>query len=420
MLVIYPQGTTLSLQKAHWIQILHSACALARQPNVRVLLIPRTVSPATLETLPKQIGEVLPSSLTIAPLVEYSAYKKRRIKGNLLSEHQRFLTRLYGRKRFTQILAEHTIPSEPVILFTRDEEIPEQCARSLAPLQPLMINELHKLEYVNRLQGKIDQNKAKPLALKKYREFARREKKKEFQRLNLFHGVVSTTDNMSELLRRSGFQKPLCTIPNGTLLPETVSTTEALTRVRDLDVLYVGQLYRWKNVDLLLQALSHLPMRKLTVVGGKPGTDDWERLQRFANELGVANRVEFLGHQPHGLISEFMMRAKVGVVPLPQMGFPEARLFCSPLKAIEMMAAGTPIVASDLHSLRGLLSTGENALLVKPDDAEALAKGIEELSSNTILYETLITGALKTAYELSYSERAKRILQFAAEVGAHS
>lgn len=417
MLVVYPQGTTLNLQKAHWIQILHSACALARLPGVQVVVVPRTASPEVLSSIEQQLGEAFPSSLAIEPLVDYATYKRQRITGNLLSEHQKFFTRLYGRKRFGQILAKYTNSKEPFLLYTRDEEIPEQCSRTLSGYRPVMINELHKFEYVNRLQGKLDQNKVKPLALRKYREFARSEKTKEIRLLRMFHGVVCTTDNMSELLSRTGFRKPMTTIPNGTPLPPGVNEAEALKRKRDLDLLYVGQLYRWKNVDLLLEALAILPNRRLTIVGGKEGTEDWIRLQELVLKLGLNNRVEFLGHQPHGTIAALMMRAQAGVVPLPQSGFPEARLFCCPLKAIELMAAGTPIVASDLRSVRGMLANEQNALLVSPDSAEALANGIRKVAENSLLRETLIKGGLKTARDLSYDERARRIAEFAKTLG---
>lgn len=416
MLILYPQGTSLSLQKAHWIQILHSACALARKPGVRVVLIPRTASPENLESLQRELGEALPPGLTIEPLVDYASYKRQGITGDLLSEHQKFLTRLYGRKRFGQIVAQHTKEKDNVLLFTRDQEIPEQCHGTLAKLKPIMINELHKFEYVNRLQGKMTQNKEKPLALRKYREFARKEKMKEMRFLNHFHGVVCTTDNLVDLMIRSGFRKPLLTIPNGTPLLETVTPQEAVSRNRDLDLLYVGQLYRWKNVDLLLKALALLPDRTLTIIGGKPETEDWVRLHQLAESLGVSNRVTFLGHQPHGLIAGFMQRARLGVVPLPQTGFPEARLFCCPLKAIELMAAGTPMIASDLRSVRGMLTHRKNAYLVKPDQAEALAAGIREVLEDSHVQEQLILGGLVTARELSYDERARHILEFAQEL----
>ncbi|MDX1972498.1 MAG: glycosyltransferase family 4 protein, partial [Candidatus Sumerlaeia bacterium] len=130
----------------------------------------------------------------------------------------------------------------------------------------------------------------------------------------------------------------------------------------------------------------------------------------------IVERVKFLGMQPHESIAGMMMRSQVGVVPLPLSGFPEARLFCCPLKALELMAAGTPIVASDLHAVRGLLKHSENAWLVKPDDAKALATGISEVLENQELRNRLIAGGLQSAQELSYDARARKILEFARSV----
>jgi len=142
-----------------------------------------------------------------------------------------------------------------------------------------------------------------------------------------------------------------------------------------------------------------------------------DRLVALAERLGVRERVDFLGQRPHGEIKGIMRRALLGVVPLPRAGFPEARLFCNPLKALEMMAAGTPFVATRLRSVEGLLEHGRNAWLVEPDDTRALAEGIRAVSDSADLRDRLVAGGLATARDLSYDSRAAKIAAFACECG---
>ena len=419
MLILYPQGTNLTLEKAHWIQILHTAAALGRCEGVRVVVIPRTAAPERLDKMESDLGERLPKQVYVEPLIEYSRYKKWGVSGNLLTRKQKMFLRWYGIRRFAAIARKHHTSGEEVLLYTRDQEIPKLCRGILRKLKAKSLNELHKFESVNRLQAFIEENKKSPLKLGVYRRFAEKERAQEFRDLADFQGVVCTTETMESHFKRSrkAPKIPSVVIENGTPLPAYVSEQEALGRQRDWELLYVGQLYRWKNVDLLLEALKLLPGRMLHIVGGKPGTEDWKRLNALAEKLEIVERVKFLGMQPHESIAGMMMRSQVGVVPLPLSGFPEARLFCCPLKALELMAAGTPIVASDLHAVRGLLKHSENAWLVKPDDAKALATGISEVLENQELRNRLIAGGLQSAQELSYDARARKILEFARSVG---
>jgi len=414
--IVYIQGSSLSLTRAHWIQILHTANALAEQGVARLILIPRTVEPGTIETLADQIGYKLSSNITIRPLVEFDDYKRKRITGNLLTKKQKFTFRRYGRQRLQKILEDELDPNVETIVYTRDQEIPIVCEKVLSKWNPVFLNEIHKFEYVNRLDAKIKKYKEKPKPLKWYRNFARKEKEEEFHFLNQFHGIVCTTENIAMILKRSNIQAETLVIPNGTLLPDDVDIDEANKRARDIDLLYVGQLIRWKNVDLVIKTLPLLPDIKFHIVGGEPNTSDWNRIQDLTTKFKVQDRVVFHGQKPHHEVASFMRRAKAGVVPLPLSGFPEARMFCCPLKAIELMANGTPIVASNLKSLSGFLTEDHNACLVKPDDSQSLADGIMKVLNDNKYQANLIKGGLETATNLSYTKRAQRILQFAEKL----
>lgn len=68
-----------------------------------------------------------------------------------------------------------------------------------------------------------------------------------------------------------------------------------------------------------------------------------------------------------------------------------------PLVGLEALAAGTPLVATAVRGLRELLTDGENALLVAPGDAEALAGAITRVLDDFELRERIRNGGLRLA-----------------------
>jgi glycosyltransferase involved in cell wall biosynthesis len=89
-----------------------------------------------------------------------------------------------------------------------------------------------------------------------------------------------------------------------------------------------------------------------------------------------------------------------------------SRLYTSPLKLFEYMAAQRPIVASDLPSLRDILTPQHNAVLVTPDDPTALAAGIAQVLADPHLAERLTRQAAEDVKQYSWEQRATRIWQF--------
>ncbi len=95
--------------------------------------------------------------------------------------------------------------------------------------------------------------------------------------------------------------------------------------------------------------------------------------RRCARDTGVATRVTFTGWLPPASVTAELARAHVLVLPNTRTHTSER--YTSPLKLFEYLAAGRPIVASDLAAIREVLRDEENALLVEPGSAAALAGG---------------------------------------------
>jgi glycosyltransferase involved in cell wall biosynthesis len=176
-------------------------------------------------------------------------------------------------------------------------------------------------------------------------------------------------------------------------------------------IIYAGQLYPWKGVGTLVRALSRLPGARLKLVGGLSAEDpDAAALRALAGDLGVLGRLQLVGFLPHAEVADALAGASVAVVPLPDN--PMARYFTSPLKLFEYMAAGLPIVASDLPALREVLRPDENALLVPPDDSEALADAIGRLLADRELADRLRRQAHADVQDRTWAARAANMLSF--------
>ena len=191
-------------------------------------------------------------------------------------------------------------------------------------------------------------------------------------------------------------------------LPERGAAREALGL--DLDagvVLYAGGLLRWKGVDVLLDAARKdlLDGATVLIVGGMEA--DIAALRKRAS--GLAS-VRILGHRPAHEIPLFLAAADVGVVPnrrTPRISSHHT----SPLKVFEAMAAGLPLVVSDLPSLRNVLRSDE-AVFVEPESPEALGRGIAGLLADADHRRNIAARAREAVEANTWGARARRILTF--------
>ena len=127
-----------------------------------------------------------------------------------------------------------------------------------------------------------------------------------------------------------------------------------------------------KGLEFLLRAMAQLPGSvdaTLTVVSKPTPGGSTEKL--VAN-LGLAHRVDFVSGLAEDAVAELMASAEVAVVPSLYEGFS--------LPAVEAMASGTPLIASDTSALPEVVGRdGTCGLLVPPGDVAALSAAIQEL-----------------------------------------
>jgi len=227
-------------------------------------------------------------------------------------------------------------------------------------------------------------------------------------------GYVTITSALrAELERRFGVRSRIAVVPDGVRSNRPAKATSGTSsRV----VAYAGHLYAWKGVDVLLESLARMPNVRGLIVGGHAAEPDLARTRSLADRLGLRERITFTGLVDPSRVPDLLSQADILV--LPNTASAISTRFTSPLKLFEYMAAGRPIVASDLPSIREILRDGENALLVPPGNADALAAAIERLLSDAVLASTLARTALAEAPSYSWERRAERLEALFGEVVA--
>jgi len=177
-------------------------------------------------------------------------------------------------------------------------------------------------------------------------------------------------------------------------------------------VIYVGGLYEGRGLETLFEAVAGLPV-KLLIVGGRDAAEVavW---RKRAEALGIQS-ARFEGYQPPARTPMYMAAADILAMPygartLTPSG-EDTTAWMSPLKLYEYLAAGRPIVASDLPVLRRVLKHGENALLAPPDDVAGLRKALTKLVTDAPLAQRLSQAARDNAISHTWLARAKMILE---------
>jgi glycosyltransferase involved in cell wall biosynthesis len=227
------------------------------------------------------------------------------------------------------------------------------------------------------------------------------------------HGLVCLNRFVRDALAKAFdiADRPTLILPSGTDCTAANDRDVLADDIRDIDILYVGKFDDRKGVRLLVQAMTLLPEFRLTLVGGSES--QCRDLREFARSKGIPDdRLHLPGYVEPARIRELSERARVGACPLPGANSSVAEFFTSPMKVLEMMASGTPIVASDLPSVREILRHDETALLVTPNDPPALAAGLRRLLTDRALAARLRSRALLEVQAYSWESRAQKLLDF--------
>ncbi len=177
-----------------------------------------------------------------------------------------------------------------------------------------------------------------------------------------------------------------------------------------LIALYNGHLHTWKGAGMLARAVAFLPKDARIIFMG--GTDP--DIEAFRKEHGMDPRIMVIGRKGDQERPVYLRAADAVVLPNTAESEISA-LFTSPLKLFGYMASGTPIVASDLPSVREVVSD-ESAYFAIPDDPRSFADRILEVAAHPEQAMAHAHAAGMRVREFDWHERAKRILRLLKNV----
>lgn len=167
-------------------------------------------------------------------------------------------------------------------------------------------------------------------------------------------------------------------------------------------VFHVGPLHWVRSIDVLLEAVnrvrSEIPV-ELTLAGRV--YDDFQAwLNDFVTKHNLGNTVEILGEIEHEKVISLMEKSDVCVCPLADT---PARSYAYPIKVLQYLAMGKPVVATNSPGVAQFIKHGENGLLVPPDDPEGTAAAILMIYRDAELREKLERNARKSVFQYDWS-----------------
>ena len=225
--------------------------------------------------------------------------------------------------------------------------------------------------------------------------------------------VLANSASVAESLRRDDWLNDdrVVVVPNfvddHAFLPPGDDVRQQWARELDLeaDALVIGvvaSLTPIKDHATLLRAFGLLapdwPTARLVVVGQGP---EFDNLRRLTAELGLASAVRFAGLRPQ--IPSFHFLFDISVLSSVSEGFPNT--------LVEAMAAGRPIVATDVGGVRDAVRDPDNGLLVPPRDPAAFAEALRTLLRDPRVRQTMGAAGATRAREEFHASHVVRSLQ---------
>ncbi|MGC8784183.1 MAG: glycosyltransferase [Armatimonadota bacterium] len=205
-------------------------------------------------------------------------------------------------------------------------------------------------------------------------------------------GVIAGNADAAQVLQQKGFRIPVGIIPQYGVDTE-LFTPGDMPASPPFRIGYLGRLVPAKGIDVLLESLKSLPSDCEVWIAGEGDESPW---RERAEQLGVAQRVHWLGAIPSTHVAGFLRQLHVLVLPsrtTPRWKEQFGRVL------VEAMACGVPVIGSDSGEIPRVI--GEGGLIFREGDAHHLAQQIRVLSEQTEL-----------RLELSQAARERAVRQF--------
>ncbi len=198
-------------------------------------------------------------------------------------------------------------------------------------------------------------------------------------------------------------------------IPKEIAKQRIGIPLNDKNILFAGRIEPLKGIDTLLLAMALIHQRHpgavkntcVAIIGGDPWSDnpdeEMARLKELRTSLGIHEFVTFLGAKDQHILPNYYAAAEMVVMPSHYESFG--------MVALEAMAMGVPVIASEVGGLAFLVQDGINGLHVPSRDPEALAECIYQLLTDEPYRARLAQGARNYAITYDWQHIVRRMIR---------
>lgn len=381
--LLYVYATQLSRPRANTIQTLKTIEALSR--HFRVLYLATWASRSRMDRLRNSVGvrgEILYTRLPMPFAEAYGA-----------------VTQLL-RFAYVTMAAGYALVTMNRRIFTRDIAL------------PLVISFLPAF-LRHRLDITLEMHKVYSLVSESVSS------QQERRAVNTANRIVATGAYIAEDLERlyEVNHEQVAVVPNGvdiseirSIRPATDATLQRFGVHRSSFVVYVGSLADWKGAHTLVEAALYCSKSqfRILILGGS--NSDQARFRSLVASLGVDERVVIGGAVDWRTAISVTKSAAIAVVPNTKSI--EGERYTCPVKLLEFLACGLPIVAADLPSLRAVLTETRNCSFFTPGQPRSLSESLLRLIHEEKARKRMAAENDELALRFDWSIRAEQISRF--------
>ena len=237
-------------------------------------------------------------------------------------------------------------------------------------------------------------------------------KEQEIATLHLSDAIICPSNVTRDYIASLGLNRKLVTvIPNGVSASDFSASPLPARGGRVPVLLYIGTLADWQGLDIVVKALPGILEQQavqLKIVG-RGRSRQRKMLAKQIRKLGVEGNVTVQQAIPHHEIPALIAESDICIAPLGLNDRNVTQGAC-PIKVLEYMAAGRPLLASNMPIVRELVREDVDALLFSPNGPDDLARQVLTLLNDFELSKRLARSASERALnKFTWHESQKKL-----------
>ena len=218
--------------------------------------------------------------------------------------------------------------------------------------------------------------------------------------------IITPSDYFRELVSKWGVASDkIVRIYNGIELPPVGSDLSERKKV----FVTAGRLVPWKGFEAVIEVMTGFPDYKLLIIGDGP---DRERLAKLIETFKLGNQVTLTGQIPREQMWETLSQASLFILNTSFESFS--------FQVVEAMAAGVPVITTNVGSLPELIRDGRTGYLIKPNDSEALKQKISQVLANSEVTAELVARARQDSESFSIEQTLQQLAKVFQQVARSS